>query len=59
MKEFDLSDKVAVITGAAHGIGKAIADKFSQHGSQTIIIDINNSEAKKTEEEINKKYNNT
>jgi len=59
MKEFDLSNKVAVITGAAHGIGKAIADKFTQHGAQTIIIDINDSEAKKTEEEINKKYNNT
>ncbi|MCL5771281.1 MAG: SDR family oxidoreductase [Actinobacteria bacterium] len=55
--EFDLTGKTAVITGAAHGIGKGIAEKFCQHGSQVIIIDINDDEAKKTVEEINKKYN--
>jgi len=57
MVEFDLTGKTSLITGAAHGIGKGIAEKLCQHGSRAIIIDINDNEAKKTETEINKKYN--
>ena len=53
MAEFDLTGKTAIITGAAHGIGKGIAEKFCKHGCKTIIIDINDNEAKKTEAEIN------
>lgn len=33
-------EKVAVITGGAHGIGAAIATAFQQHGITTEIIDI-------------------
>lgn len=38
MKRFD--GKVAIITGAARGIGFAIADEFASAGATTVIIDI-------------------
>lgn len=36
---FGFEDKVAVITGAAHGIGKCIADSFKRAGARVCIID--------------------
>ncbi len=48
-----LQGKVAVITGAARGIGKAIAIKFAQEGADIAFTDLAIDEnAKKTEEEI-------
>ncbi len=43
-----LTDKVAIITGGAKGIGKAIALKFAQEGCWVAIADINESEARQT-----------
>jgi NAD(P)-dependent dehydrogenase (short-subunit alcohol dehydrogenase family) len=35
-----LEGKVAIVTGAAHGIGRAIAEVFSQAGAHVVIADI-------------------
>jgi len=39
-KEKPLSRKVAVVTGAGGGIGKAIADKLAEHGANVLLTDI-------------------
>ena len=41
-----LKNKVAVITGGAGGIGKAIVSAFIREGAKVVVADINNSELK-------------
>lgn len=36
-----LQNKVAVITGAASGMGKAIAELYAKEGAKVIVADLN------------------
>ena len=47
-----LKNKVAIITGAASGIGKSIAAAFAKEGAKVSIADINLDAAEKTAKEI-------
>jgi NAD(P)-dependent dehydrogenase (short-subunit alcohol dehydrogenase family) len=49
-----IKDKIAIVTGAAQGIGKSIAQLFSQNGAIVILIDINEEKLRETASEIQK-----
>jgi NAD(P)-dependent dehydrogenase (short-subunit alcohol dehydrogenase family) len=43
-----LADKVALITGAGSGIGRASATLFAQEGAQIVCVDLNEASARET-----------
>jgi 3-oxoacyl-[acyl-carrier protein] reductase len=49
-----LKDKVAVITGAARGIGKEIALKLAREGAKIVICDVSQEELNNAQEEVGK-----
>lgn len=51
-KPKSLSGRVALVTGSAGGIGKAIAKKFAEEGACVVINDINEERLNSTKEEF-------
>lgn len=51
-----LNNKIALVTGAARGIGAAIAEAFIQEGARVIATDINDEDGQKTADRIGATY---
>jgi 3-oxoacyl-[acyl-carrier protein] reductase len=49
----ELKDKIAIITGSARGIGKAIANKLAQNGATVVICDLKMDDVQPTVDEFN------
>ena len=52
----DFQGKVAIVTGAASGIGKSISELFVSKGMKVVLTDYNKINLEKTADEIKKKY---
>ncbi|XP_027129666.1 15-hydroxyprostaglandin dehydrogenase [NAD(+)] isoform X5 [Larimichthys crocea] len=51
-----LNGKIAVVTGAAIGIGKAMTEKLLQNGAKVTLIDVNETAGKNLMETLQKEY---
>ncbi len=47
-----MSERVAIVTGAASGIGRAIAEALVQGGNQVVVADLNEAEGKGTADTV-------
>ncbi len=55
MNEYNLNDRVAIVTGGAQGFGLAITKRIIQSGGKVIIWDIDQAAIEKARKEINSK----
>jgi len=51
---FDLTNKIAAITGGGSGIGKSVASVFARQGAEVCILDINSESGTKAASDIRK-----
>ena len=56
---FDLTGKVAIVTGSSRGIGKAIAEALAAHGAKVVISSRKQDACDEVAAEINEKYGET
>lgn len=52
---FDLTDKVALLTGSSRGMGKAMAEGLADHGARVVISSRKIEQCEATAEEINQR----
>ena len=56
MSLFDMTGKVAVITGSTRGIGRAIAERMAEHGAKVVISSRKQDVCDQVAKEINEKF---
>src|SRR6202171_1492617 len=56
MSLFDMSGKVAVITGSTRGIGRAIAERMAEHGSKVVISSRKQDVCDQVSKEVNDRF---
>ena len=47
-----LEDKIALVTGAGAGIGRAVSETFAREGAQVVVADIDGDASKETADAI-------
>jgi sorbitol-6-phosphate 2-dehydrogenase len=52
----DLEGNVAIVTGGASGIGRAVCEGFAEVGAQVVVADVNEEGAKQTAAELKAKF---
>jgi len=58
MTLFDLTGKVAIVTGSTKGIGEAIAHRLAEHGAKVVVSSRKAEACERVAAEINKKWGN-
>ena len=48
----DLTGRVAIVAGSAHGIGKSIAAMFAAHGAVVVVCDIEDASAREVVDQL-------